>query len=241
VASAGPYATHLHLTEDRHSRLHLITQFFTSRVLFLTPNQQCQSNEGTNRLNETSTKTTFKLARKPSLEVAPIKLPPFSSRDRELWPMTLTMTLEYRLDSVKLKQRIKFLGQTVKGHLVLKSLSGHRKDIHWTDWSIWTTKVVGKITMQSFYYLRQGRHVTVVVFCLSVCLTVTNFAQKLPNRFAWNFHGRMAMGQWTNDYILVAIRITVPHPYHDIGKTCLGGDMHCPSASSYMHVLFTAC
>jgi len=25
---------------------------------------------------------------------------------------------------------------------------------------------------------------------------------------------------------------TDPDPYHDTGKTCLGGDMHCASASS---------
>ena len=38
----------------------------------------------------------------------------------------------------------------------------------------------------------------------------------------------MAMGQLTNHKILVAI----PNAYHDIGKTCLGGCMHCPSVSS---------
>jgi len=50
-------------------------------------------------------------------------------------------------------------------------------------------------------YLRQGGYVFVVV-CLSVYLSVylfvSNFAQKLPNRFAWNLQGRLAMGQWTN-------------------------------------------
>jgi len=34
--------------------------------------------------------------------------------------------------------------------------------------------------------------------CPFVCVSVSNFAQKLPNRFAWNFQGRLAMGQWTN-------------------------------------------
>jgi len=34
--------------------------------------------------------------------------------------------------------------------------------------------------------------------CLSVCLSVTNFSQKLPKGFAWIFLGRLAMGQWTN-------------------------------------------
>jgi len=47
-------------------------------------------------------------------------------------------------------------------------------------------------------YLRQGGYVIIVV-CLFVCLFVSNFAQKLPNGFTWNFQGRLAMGQWTND------------------------------------------
>jgi len=37
--------------------------------------------------------------------------------------------------------------------------------------------------------------------CMSVCLSVCNFAQKLQNRFAWNFQGALAMGQvnrWLN-------------------------------------------
>jgi len=46
VASAGPCANHLHLAPDRQPRQHLITQFFTRRMLFLTPNQQRQSTEG---------------------------------------------------------------------------------------------------------------------------------------------------------------------------------------------------
>ena len=43
---------------------------------------------------------------------------------------------------------------------------------------------------------------------LSVWLSVSNCGQKLLNGFAWYFQGRLAMGQWTNNYILVAIRIT---------------------------------
>jgi len=31
--------------------------------------------------------------------------------------------------------------------------------------------------------------------CLFVCLSVSNFAQKLLNEFSWNFQGRLAMGQ----------------------------------------------
>ena len=59
----------------------------------------------------------------------------------------------------------------------------------------------------SDYYLRQGGYVFVVL-CLSVCLFVwATLRKKLPNGFAWNFQGRLAMGQRTNDYIMVAIRI----------------------------------
>jgi len=47
-------------------------------------------------------------------------------------------------------------------------------------------------------YLRQGGCVIVVV-CLFVSLTVSNIAQELPNGFAWNFQGRLGMGQWTKD------------------------------------------
>jgi len=43
VASAGPCANNLHLAPDRLPHQHLITQFFTGRMLFLMPNQQCQS------------------------------------------------------------------------------------------------------------------------------------------------------------------------------------------------------
>jgi len=46
------------------------------------------------------------------------------------------------------------------------------------------------------------------------------------------------MGKWTNDYILVAIpirlvAIRITDPDCDTGKTCLGGGMHCPSASIF--------
>jgi len=69
---------------------------------------------------------------------------------------------------------------------------------------------------------------------LSVCLFVSNVVQKLPNGFAWNCQGRLAMVHYTNDSILVAIRVRNPDTdsYRDSGKTCLGRGMHCPSASS---------
>jgi len=75
---------------------------------------------------------------------------------------------------------------------------------------------------------------------LSVCLSISNFAQILVNGFAWNFQGRLAVSQWTNDWILVAIWIMDPDtdPYRDTGKTCLGRGMHCPGASSlYMWMI----
>ena len=45
------YANHLHLAPDRWPHQHLINQFCTGRVLFLMPNQQCQSTEGINWLH----------------------------------------------------------------------------------------------------------------------------------------------------------------------------------------------
>jgi len=46
VASAGSYANHFHLAPGGLPRQHLITQFLAGQMLFLTPNQQCQSTEG---------------------------------------------------------------------------------------------------------------------------------------------------------------------------------------------------
>jgi len=45
AASAGPDAS-LHLAPDRQPHQHPTTQFFTGRMPFLPPNQQCQSTEG---------------------------------------------------------------------------------------------------------------------------------------------------------------------------------------------------
>ena len=80
------------------------------------------------------------------------------------------------------------------------------------------------------HYLRQGRYVIVIiVVCLFVYLHVSNFARKLPNGFACNFQGRLAMGHRTKDYILVAIRVTNldtdsdpgPDPYRDMVRRAL--------------------
>jgi len=46
TTSGGPYANHLHLVPSRQPCQHIIIQFFTGRMLFLMPKQQCQSTEG---------------------------------------------------------------------------------------------------------------------------------------------------------------------------------------------------
>jgi len=51
-----------------------------------------------------------------------------------------------------------------------------------------------KMDLLRVYYLSQAGYVIVVV-CLSVCLSVSNFAQKRLNRFARNAQGRLAMGR----------------------------------------------
>jgi len=45
VASDGQYLS-LHLAPDRQPHQHPTSQFFTGRMPFLPPNQQCQSTEG---------------------------------------------------------------------------------------------------------------------------------------------------------------------------------------------------
>ena len=49
VTSAGPYANHLHLAPDNITTSVPHHSVFTGRMPFLTPNQQCQSTEGTMR------------------------------------------------------------------------------------------------------------------------------------------------------------------------------------------------
>jgi len=46
VASAGPFANHLHLAPDRKPCQYTTTHFFTGRIPFLPPNQQHQTTEG---------------------------------------------------------------------------------------------------------------------------------------------------------------------------------------------------
>jgi len=46
----------------------------------------------------------------------------------------------------------------------------------------------------SVCYLHEEGYVIIIV-CLSVCLSVSNHAQKFPVGFAWSFQRRLAMGQ----------------------------------------------
>ena len=65
VASAGPRANNLHLAPDRQPHLHLINSIFTGRMLFLTPNQQCQSTEGnsTEAVSQNRSQSKFSVIR----------------------------------------------------------------------------------------------------------------------------------------------------------------------------------
>jgi len=67
-------------------------------------------------------------------------------------------------------------------------------------------------------YLRQGGYVFVAV-CLFVCLSVSNFAHKLPN----GLHEIFREGwQWANEQTLNFGGDPDPDPYRDTGKTGLG-------------------
>jgi len=60
----------------------------------------------------------------------------------------------------------------------------------------WNSAVAVKYTHCN--YLHHGGYVIVVV-CLSVCVYVSNFAQKLPNGFAWNFREGW---QWASEQMI---------------------------------------
>jgi len=117
---------------------------------------------------------------------------------------------------------------------------------------------------------------------LPVCLSVRNFVQNLRNGFAWNFQGRLAIGQWTKwlnfggdppDHrldtgidlsgfvtigrygkwyqpsalrdaaagIVIATMMAITSPADDRQprETCLGGGMHCRTASIFIYGLTT--
>ena len=56
------------------------------------------------------------------------------------------------------------------------------------------TTIMSLITSQLVLLLPPAKEV--MFSSLFVCLSVRNCAQKLPNGFAWNFQGKLAMGQW---------------------------------------------
>ena len=69
--------------------------------------------------------------------------------------------------------------------------------------------------------------------CLSVCLSVSNFCTKTSTQICMKFSGKVvneAVNKWSNfggDLDL----------YCDTGKTCLGGRMYCPIASSLTYIV----
>jgi len=76
----------------------------------------------------------------PSPEVAPTTLASFSSRGRELWPMTLNPSLD--ADDTKMNRRAGYKGQ--RSFCSRSFVRTHRHtNIRRTDISTWTTKVVG--------------------------------------------------------------------------------------------------
>ena len=88
-----------------------------------------------------------------------------------------------------------------------------------------------------YYYVRQGGYVIFVV-CLSDCLLATlrkDFSLLTHSKRIWmKFSGNVAnrpMNKWLN---------FGGDPYHDTVKTCLGGGMHCPSASSSVRFRITS-
>jgi len=56
VALVGPYGNHLHLAPDKITTPAPHRSIYTGRMLFMTPNQQCQSTEGNKTGSTSSTK-----------------------------------------------------------------------------------------------------------------------------------------------------------------------------------------
>ena len=87
VASAGLYAS-LHLAPDRQPRQHPTTQFFTSRMPFLPPNQQRQSTEGISD-------SASKIQRQPQQIISHLD----TSHSRQLAVLVQTLTLHQEINS----------------------------------------------------------------------------------------------------------------------------------------------
>ena len=100
-----------------------------------------------------------------------------------------------------------FRSKSIRSKVVVDTHTHTHTDPHSWPTSLlepleWSVKWVISHRVRSC--LRQGGYVIVVV-CRSVCLSVSNFAQKLPNGFARNFQKTLAMGHWTDYKILVAM------------------------------------
>ena len=65
-----------------------------------------------------------------------------------------------------------------------------------------------------------------------LCSTPQSLAEIFREGWQWASE-QMIKFWWRSES---PIRLTDPDPYHDTGKTCLGGGMHCPSASSYFFI-----
>jgi len=68
------------------------------------------------------------------------------------------------------------------------NLHKHSDIVNWTFKFLWCVFLHARLIIPPPRRLCNRR-------CLFVCLSVSNFAQKPPNEFAWNFQGRFAMGQ----------------------------------------------
>jgi len=68
VVSAGPHANNPHLAPDNHTKPH--HSIFTGRMLFLAPNQQCQSTEAKTQIHTNIKKKVrfSRLLQTPKLE-----------------------------------------------------------------------------------------------------------------------------------------------------------------------------
>ena len=87
------------------------------------------------------------------------------------------------------------------------------------------------------HFLHPPRRIVIVV----VCLSVSNFVQKLPKRICIKFSAKVGNGpanKWLN-FGGDLIHGFGSSGYRDTGETCLGGGMHCHSASSFSLLLTT--
>jgi len=98
----------------------------------------------------------------------------------------MTLTFERFSDNDKMNQSAKYLSQR-SFVLLPKHTNRHTRPTDCFTWAINSNICLAAsnyllLKLLCRYYLCQGGYVIVVV-CLSVCLSVSNFAQKLPNGF----------------------------------------------------------